>query len=707
MKTEHQFANLSPFFSPKSVAVVGAADNPIRLGGRPVDYMLRYEYGGKIYPVHPKHQTIQGLKAYPSLSDIEGEVETAIIAVSAKLAEGVIEEGLRIGLKGFVVFTSGYAELGEEGRVAQSRLAAMCNEAGAVLLGPNCLGCADSHSRLAASFTTAMDTSSFSQGSFSLVTQSGALGSYWMAMVDRQDMGFSKFMATGNEAGVTVADGIAWLAEDDTTDVIGIYVEDIKDGDAFRRAALKAAACNKPILAIKSGRSAAGAEAAASHTGALAGEDANYQAFFDQYGIVRVNSLSEMIDTAKLLIMQPNPRGRRVAVATVSGGAGVMLADELDERGFTTPDFSEQTKDRLNEILPAFIAARNPLDYTGGVAGDPEFFDRIIKVLSDAEDHDAYILFNGLMESIAPQLVATLKSAFESSNKQIGVVWLGASEFVVSELEGAGIPVFADIPQAAMAFERAAQWIEGRDRANQRQQLTHPAITPSPQATRVLPEVRATELVNRLCSLEFPKSCLVKSEQEVSAALANLKFPLVAKLQSADMPHKSDHGGVALGLDNEPDVVAAVKQMTSIATRMSVDFDGVLIQEMAPFAHELIVGFRRDPLFGPQLLIGRGGVEVELRPDTASAYLPLSAADVKAMLEGLDTGALLSGHRGGPAADLDALALNLSELSEGFLASPGVIELEINPLVLTRSGRMLALDALAIVKPENSPAAGG
>lgn len=697
MNTPNRFADLSPFFSPKGVAVVGAAEDPIRLGGRPVDYMLRYGFAGGIYPVHPKHQTIQGLKAYPSLSDIEGEVETAVIAVSAKLAEGVIEEGLSIGLKGFIVFSSGYAEMGDEGRAAQERLAAMCTEAGAVLLGPNCLGCADSHSRLSASFSTAMDTSSFSKGSFSLITQSGALGSYWMAMVDRQNLGFSKFMATGNEAGVTVADGIAWLADDDTTDVIGIYVEDIKDGDAFRRAALKAAACDKPVLAIKSGRSTVGAEAAASHTGALAGEDANYQSFFDQFGIVRVNSLSEMIDTAKLLSMQPKPRGRRVAVATVSGGAGVMLADELDERGFSIPDFSEATKSNLNKILPPFIAARNPLDYTGGVAGDPEFFDRIIKVLSEANDHDAYILFNGLMESIAPQLVGTLKRAFENSDKQIGVVWLGASDFVVSELEGAGIPVFADIPQAALAFERASQSAQGRDRANARQSIVHPPVTLVSTNRDVLPEVKATELVKSLCSIEFPQSRLVSEGVDVAAALGDLKFPLAAKLQSADMPHKSEHGGVVLGITKAEDAVAAVDNMMSIAERMGIRFEGVLLQEMIPFAHELIIGLRNDALFGPQLLIGRGGVEVELRPDTCSAYLPLSADEIKTMLDSLETSDLLNGHRGGPAADLDSLASSLAALGDGFLASPELVELEINPLVLTTDGRMLALDALAIV----------
>ncbi len=701
-----KLTDLTPFFSPQSVAIVGASQDPIRLGGRPLEYMSRYRFAGRVYPVSPKHAQIQGLAAYPSLTAVSDDIELAIIAVPSSVVESVILEGIAKGVKAFIVFSSGYAEMGDAGREAQVRLASLCQAAGVLLLGPNCMGCADTHSRLIASFSTAMETSTLKPGRFGLVTQSGALGSYCVAMLDRQGLGFSKFIATGNEAGVDLAQGIAYLADDKATDVIGVYIESIKKLPAFRQAALKAAQAGKTIVAIKAGRSQVGAEAAASHTGSLAGEDVNYQAFFDQFGIVRVQSLSEMIDTARLLIKQPLPAGRRVGIVTVSGGAGVLLADELETRGLLTPDFNTQTKAELSRVLPSFIYARNPLDHTAAIAGDPQLFDDVITIVGRSTDHDAYIVFSGLLDSVADKLVASLKRAFTQSTKQVGVIWLGASATVIDELEAAGIPVFADIPQAARAFENVAFAVDQRARVKALAGRQWPlprgndvTLTATPDeatvaATTFLTEHRAARRVQSLCDLPFPGQQLVAAAADFEKITVGLQYPLVAKLQSDAMPHRSEHGGVVLNLQSPEQVRTALETLFALAASLNIPCEGVLLQEMHDISVELIVGIKDDPLFGPLFVVGRGGIDVELRPDVRSAGLPQTPEEIKTLLLDLESADLLTGHRGRPTVDLNALADSLAALADGFLADDTLCELEINPLVVTGDGRVMALDAL-------------
>ena len=449
------FKSLDVLFNPASIAVVGASSNEMKLGGRPIAYMKKMGYRGTIYPVNPKSRDVQGLPAYPSLSSIGQPIDLAIVATPAAMVEDAIREGITAGVRAFVVFSSGFAELSAEGGEIQSRLRALCDAAGVLLLGPNCLGAINVRNRVIASFTTAMEDHDLIEGGFAFVSQSGALGAYWLDMMFQRGIGVSSWVATGNEAGVTVADAIYHLARDPDTRVIGCYIEDIKDGPAFREAARTAIAAGKPILLIKAGRSETGAAAAASHTGALAGEDARYQALFDQIGILRVNSLLEMGDVARLVLMQPTPTGRNVGVISVSGGAGVLLADELEDAGFTVPPFDAETCERVDAALPDYVSANNPLDVTGGVAGDSSIFGRVLDALGAAPHHDSFVLFIGLMGSISGDLSQSLVRAFAKAGKQVVVVWIGARPDVVAELERNGLPVYPDIPQAVAAMTQA------------------------------------------------------------------------------------------------------------------------------------------------------------------------------------------------------------------------------------------------------------
>lgn len=696
------FRSLDVLFNPASIAVVGASSSPMKVGGRPIAYMKKTGYRGAIYPVNPKGGEIQGLTAYPSLSAIGAPVDLAIVSAPAALVEGVIREGVDVGVKAFIVFSSGFAELSEDGAAAQARLRAICAEAGALLVGPNCLGAINIRNRVIGSFTTAMEDHDLIKGGFAFVSQSGALGAYWLDMMFQRGIGVSSWIATGNEGGVTVADAIHHFTHDPDTRVIGCYIEDIKDGPAFREAARAAIAAGKPILLIKAGRSRTGAAAAASHTGALAGEDARYQALFDQIGVVRVNSLLEMGDAARLILMQPAASGRNVGIITVSGAAGVLLADELDEAGFRTPPFGADTCARLDAALPDFVSAKNPLDVTGGVAGDSSIFGRVLDALGGAPGHDIFVLFIGLMGSISGDLSKSLLRAFAGAGKQVVVVWSGARPEVTAELEANGLPVYPDIPQAVAALARAREAAAAEGRARALAGTVWPRVAAAPGACETLSEIRAQDFVRAHCALRFPEQRLVQSAEDARRAFGALTPPLAVKLQSPDMPHKSGHGGIRLGLVAEADVVAAVADMLEIARRKGLRLDGVLLQEMAPVAQELIAGFRRDPVFGPLLLIGRGGVEVELRPDRAMAYLPITPEAVEALIRKLASAPLFDGFRGGPKGDIAALARALSGLGDAFAADEHIEEIEINPLALTRDGAFVALDALSLRRPDEA-----
>ena len=378
----------------------------------------------------------------------------------------------------------------------------------------------------------------------------------------------------------------------------------------------------------------------------------------------------------------------------------MLLADELEARGLQTPDFSKPAKTRLTSVLPTFIEPRNPLDHTGAVAGDPQLFDDVVQIVGELDDHDSIIVFSGLLDSISEPLVASLKTSFAGSSKQVGVVWLGASAFVVKELEEAGLPVFTDIPQAASAFGNVMVATLQQQRMRQQSDRRWPLEWHSDAAgtvTRTLTEHNALQRVQSLCDIEIPHQRLVPKNANASSIAelaAQLKFPLVAKLLSSEMTHRSDHGGVHLGLTSSAEIHTAIDSLFNMASSLHIACEGVLLQEMHSVSYELFVGIKNDELFGPMLLVGRGGIDVELRPDVQIASLPLTAEDIKSLLHKLDSAGLFAGHRGRAVIDLDELAHTLAALGNAFLNDDNLIELEINPLAVTESGQVIALDAL-------------
>lgn len=684
---------LEALLNARSVAVVGASADPGKISGRPIAYMLARGYQGAIYPVNPGREEVQGLRCYPSIAAIGQPVDLAIVGTAASHVEGVIREGIAAGVKAFVVFSSGFAELDEAGRALQVRLTALAQEHGVAIVGPNCLGVANSRTGLIATFTTALESHALQRGHFSFVSQSGALGAYWMDIVLRSGIGFNHWITTGNECDVDAAEAIDFLVADPDTQVIGLYIEDIRRTDAFRAALARAARAGKPVIAIKAGSSSAGAAAAASHTGALAGDDALYDACLAQYGALRVQSLTEMMDAARLQLPKATPLGPRLAVMTVSGGAGVLIADACEPYGMQLPALKPEIAAALKPVLPSFVHPSNPLDITGNVLQDTPMIGRAMQALATDRDVHGIVLFIGMMHSIADVFVQALSAARQQVHCPIIVIWVGAMDNSIRALEAAGIPVFLDIPQATRAMAQCMAMADARAQmARTAQSAPAPlqqAITDTGGALPTLSEYAGKQLLASQDAVLLPRGWLLR---EGDGLPHDLSYPLVAKLQSAQLLHKSDSGGVLLRLQDAAAVQAAAQRLHALGHSLQIPVEGVLVEQMLPFDHELLLGLRRDARFGPVLTLARGGVEAELDPDVVNLLLPASADDIARMLGRLRCAKLLAGFRGRPGADLPSLAARIAGLCDWFLQQP-LRELEINPLAI-RGGQVWALDAL-------------
>ena len=684
-------ARLGRLLTARRVAVVGASSNPAKLTGRPLAYMLERGFTGTLFAINPSREVVQGLPCYPSLAAIGAPVDLVIVGTAAEQVETAVKEGIAAGAGGFVIFSSGFAELGAAGAARQQRLSALARQHSVPIIGPNCLGLIDAQTGLIASFTTAMEDRPLRAGGFAFASQSGALGAYWLDLVLSEGVGVSKWVTTGNECDVDLAAVLACLVEDPATEVIGLYIEDLKDPTAFRLSAQRAAACGKPVLAIKAGRSPAGATAAASHTGALAGEDSLYQALFDQYGIRRVGSLTEMIGAARPFLFKSVPGGRRVAILSVSGGAGVMLADGIEEVGLEVVQFSSATTQALSGFLPGFSTAQNPIDLTATVVQDTALFGRALDVVADAPEVDICILFIGLMASIAEPLTAAIEATRRQSGKPMVLVWMGARPEVLVRLRAMQLPVYGDIPDCIAALRHASAFVATRARV-----IRLPPPTPITAAAnaRQMTEHRSKAWLTRNTELHVPAGTLIDSAcDDVETALAGLAPPLVAKLQSPVMPHKSDLGGVILSLPDRAAAAAAVLHLRRLAVALDMPCEGILVERMVPFHFEFLVGMRRDPLFGPVFAIGRGGVEAEVIRDVAIALLPVGPAELERLIRSLRVAPLLDGFRGHPPVDTAGLAATLARLGDSFVADERIQEIEINPLAVVPHGAV-ALDAL-------------
>ncbi|MGY8526015.1 acetate--CoA ligase family protein [Paracidovorax citrulli] len=719
-------ADLHSLLYPQSIAVIGASTQPEKVGGMPVRLLRELGYAGRLYPVNPSATEVQGLPAYASLADIGEPVDLAIVAVPASAGDGVMDQLAANGTRAAVVFTAGYAEAGEEGVRMQEGLARRAHDAGVMLLGPNCLGAMNLRERVFATFSPVPLGGLPPAGQVGLVSQSGAFGAYAFALAREAELGLSHWVTTGNEAGLQVADVIAWLAEDPNTSVILAYLEGCRDGARMRQALAAARAAGKPVVIAKVGTTAAGARSAQSHTASLTGEDAVYQAVFDAYGVHRARTLEEFFRLGYVL-----SRGRRPArwhrrngldasavaalgIVTVSGGVGILMADRAEELGLPLPEMPEAAARELRTAVP-FASTANPIDVTGQVVSQPRVFMDAIESVATSGTYGSVAAFlaGGLN---APKLWPELQRTVQTLAEDASAAPLLLSCIVDAErrawLEARGCLVFrepAHAVEAVATLARAAALGE-RDVASESEPVSEAIPGLLHEAGPDAPALSEYEAMRLLSDAGVPvmQHELAHTAKDAVQIANRIGFPVAVKLCSREILHKSDVGGVALDLADEGAVRDAFARMEQAvagarsANGTPVRFEGVLVAQMVRGWGEVMVGVRRDPVFGLVALTGIGGTAVEIFRQTACGLAPLSLPQARAMLCDSRVASLFEGHRGHPRVDLDGAArvlVNVSQLAARL--GDRLDTLEINPFIVTATG-LVAADAVVTLRTEKA-----
>lgn len=681
---------------PKTVAIVGGSADPSRIAGRPVKFLRLGGFTGEAYLVNPNTPVVDGFTSVASVKELPHAPDVAFLATGAKAAVGAVGELAALGTPGAIVLASGYAETGPDG-VALQR--ALLDAAGPMrIVGPNTLGIINLSGGVFLCASDALETPGLESGRIGVASQSGGIMASLLSRAAGAGIGFSKLFATGNEADIEVSDCVEYFAEDEETTVVALYLETLRDPDRFLAAALYAARRGKRLICYKVGRSVAGALAASSHTGALAGSDRVFDAFFERAGILRATRFSELLEIPAALATNQRMHGRRIGILTTTGGAGTLVADALGALGFELPSPSTAVVERLQAVLPdvELDLGHNPIDLT--LAGiREEVMVPVIETLTASADFDAIVVVIGASGVAQPRLVADplIACAARPGAKPIFAYVSPHIPEVLARLNREGVPAFEAPEGCAAALDALVETPRGFP-ATRGLAPTPPAITRG----RLLQEDEAKALLATY-EIASPKREVAATPEEAGAAAKTLNAPVVVKVLAADLTHKSDVGGVVLGVS--PDDVESVASAVLRRVHQALPharLAGVLIEEMRG-GTEMILGMVHDPALGPTILLGSGGIAAELLGDTALALPPLNLEQARELIGRLRLAPLLAGARGSAPKDVDALAAAIVNFSRFVLDQDGsLIEAEINPLVVLDAGAgVLALDAL--VRLEN------
>ncbi len=742
---------LSYFFKPQGVAVIGASRNPAKLSHGVVKNLKTHGYPGPIYPVNPKAAPPQsppeggkkaggeilGLEVYPSILDVPDPIELAVIMIPAPLVPAVLEQCGQRGLKAVIVVTGGFRETGAQGAERERELKAIAETYAMRLMGPNCVGVMDAHLPLDTTFITMMPE----PGHIAFVSHSGAICGGSIDWARSVGVGYSRIASLGNELDVDIADGIRMMAHDPNTSVISVYAEGLPDGRDFVEVAASVFR-RKPIVMLKAGLTAAGTRAVASHTGALAGSARAYQAATHRAGVIVVNSLQEQNDVAMALATQPLPPGNRVALLTNAGGPAALAADALNQHGLQMADLTEETQARLREVTPRDTQLGNPIDMLGGP--QPEMYSAALDVLLDDPGVDMamaifvpqaitpvdevarHIIKAANLTPPAPPLQSLERGKREGKPIVACIVGGESIPETIRMLNRNGVPYYRDPHRASRALAGLWQYKQLRER---------PDITP--HAIRDVDHAKALNILKTAWDtrrtdgqsvpdhqfldaetaaqvvtaygIPIPASGLARTPQEAATLAKHIGFPVALKLIAPDIVHKADVGGVTLNLETATDVRDAFTRLTqetltdserSNATRQ------VMVQQMAAQGHEIILGAQRDAQFGPLLMVGMGGIYVEVLQDVAFRLAPVCEQDAHAMLMETAAGKLLQGVRGQPAGDIPAVIAIIQRLGQLVTDFPCIAELDINPLIVDQAGSgAWAVDVrIALDRPPSLPA---
>tara|TARA_R110000787_G_scaffold286377_1_gene404503 strand:- start:20683 stop:22788 length:2106 start_codon:yes stop_codon:yes gene_type:complete len=697
-------SHIDGLLAPRSIAVIGASEDVTRIGGRPIAAMLKAGYTGRILPVNPKRETVQGLKCYASIDDLPEAPDAALIAVPARLVPETIEALGRKGCKAATLFSAGFAEVGEEGVAAQIELVALAHKHGIRLLGPNTLGVYNVDIGYYGTFSSSLDTGHPRPGNIGIASQSGAFGAHLGALARDRALGASVLITTGNEADITVADAIHWMAQRDGIDVICAYMEAVTDPVSLLAALEAARDAGKPVIALKAGRSAVGAQAAASHTASLTGDAVVADAVLHDHGVIIVRDPESMMDIAYAASKKVLPSVHSLGVITVSGGAGIVISDEAERIGLPMPAMPDAAQARLKALLP-YASPVNPLDCTAQALNDPSLLESFTRAALEDGGYGAVLCFLTYVAgspAVSDTILAAMKPLRAAyPDRIIAFCALGAPE-VLERYDDEGILVFNDPCRATRAIHAICN--AGATLAGDR-----PAKMPVPDKI-ALPdcapdEAEAKNILTKAGIACAPETRTKDVEEAVTAAEA-LGFPVVMKILSPDIIHKSDIGAVKLNIGSAEDVRMAFDEIMQAAKTHVPDaaIGGILVAKQLSGGVECLMGINRDPTFGPVAVFGLGGIFVELLDDVALRTCPFDVATARDMILSIRGAPILKGARGQEASDIDALAQMLSKLSI-FAAAAGarLLSIDLNPVLALPQGQgAYALDAVIELNEEAS-----
>jgi acetyl coenzyme A synthetase (ADP forming)-like protein len=689
---------LESFFEPQSVAIVGASRDPEKLGYAVLANLKDGGYTGDLYPVNPKADEILGLKAYPSVLDIPNAVDLAVIVIPYKFVPAVLEQCGQKDVAAVVVISAGFREAGREGLERERELIEIADKYNMRLIGPNCLGVIDTGTPLNASFAAGMPPS----GPIAFMSQSGALGTAVLDIAMAGRIGFSKFVSLGNKADVSEIDLLeAWGATSDSR-VILIYVEGVPDGQKFIQVARKVTR-HKPVVAIKSGVTASGSRAVSSHTGSLAGSEAAYKAAFRQAGIIRATSMERVFDYARAFAYQPLIKGDRIGIVTNAGGPGILATDALEYAGLEIPRLSRETTAALSDYLPGAASAANPVDVLGDALADR--YEYAVRHVLDDPNVD------GLIVIVTPQAMTEIEETAQAVgrmaqqvDKPVLACFMGEARISagIDVLWQYGVPNYPFPERAAAALAAMSGYRRERDRPLQE---VESCVSCIPRVRELFDQVRAegrvsigdAEAWTVLESYGFtvPKSRLAKTSEEAIEIAEEMGYPVVMKIASPDILHKTDVGGVRLNLRSPDDVRDSFDLMVYRAERYVPDAQiwGCQVQQMVSGGREILLGMSRDPQFGPLVAFGLGGIYVEALKDVAFRVAPFSRQEADEMIREIRSYPLLEGVRGEQPADHEAMVDALLRVSQLVTDFPEIVELDINPLMVFEEGRgAMAID---------------
>lgn len=687
------FSAFDAIMNPGNVAILGASDNPLRIGGRSLSYMLRRPFLGGLWPVNPNRTTVQGVPAFSQPKDIPGRPDVAIVALPARLVPDAIDDLGRIGTKGAIVFTSGFAEVDAAGAALQAEVLDRARRASIRILGPNTLGLINPRINFWGTFTSALESEWPAAGRIAIASQSGAFGAHMLAAAMTRNLGISAFLTTGNEGDLTTSDAIGWLAGDEGTDVIVSYVEGIRSGKKFVDALAAAKAARKPVIIMKAGRSALGSAAAQSHTASLAGNDAVVDAVLAEFGAIRVESTQQALDFAEAAVKRIYPVGNNLGVLTVSGGAGILIADDAERLNLPMPEMPDAAQKRLSGLLE-FAATRNPIDCTAQALNQMELVGEFgTSMVTDGGYKSILVFFSqaGGAPSIAPRLRAELNKVLALAEGRLCVLSVLGPEGIIQHYRQDGWLVYDDPARAVAAIAAMGRIGEAFER---------PSPPVSTSATRLqldhTPNEAEAKKIFASNGVAIPAEVVATSREAARAAAEQIGFPVVMKILSRDILHKTEIGGVVTGVGSAEAAHVAYEVLMdrARAARPDARLDGVLVAQQIVGGVECIMGVNRDPVFGHVAMFGLGGIHVEVFKDVVLRRCPFDEHAAAEMIRSIRSAALLRGVRGAEPVDIDSLARMLSRLSHlAVTLGPSLTSIDANPVIATHAAAW-AVDAV-------------